>query len=115
MLITKGDLFHQQAKVAASGLSHHFAAVEIVAEKDPSDYLGVLARHGVAADEFIMVGNSLRSDVLPVLEIGGGAVYIPYEVTWALEVADLGDKVTHRLVQIDSMRQLRGAVDQLIS
>ena len=82
LLITKGDLFHQETKVARSGLAERFDAVEIVSEKDPSTYARVLDRHAVDAAEFLMVGNSVRSDVLPVIAIGGRAVHVPYVVTW---------------------------------
>ena len=88
ILITKGDLFHQESKVARSGIAESFSAIEIVSEKDPDTYRRVLERHDVDPAEFLMVGNSVRSDVLPVIEIGGRAVYIPYHVTWALETVD---------------------------
>lgn len=89
LLVTKGDLFHQESKVAASGLVEHFSAIEIVAEKDPVTYRRALARHGIDPARFVMVGNSVRSDVLPVLEIGGRAVHIPYGITWAHEVVEV--------------------------
>jgi putative hydrolase of the HAD superfamily len=85
LLITKGDLFHQESKVARSGFGDLVDAVEVVAEKDPSTYARVLRRHGVAPEAFCMVGNSLRSDAGPVLELGGWAVHVPHELTWALE------------------------------
>jgi len=88
MLITKGDLHDQERKVEQSGLGRHFGSVEVVSEKNPATYAGLLRRHGIIAERFLMVGNSLRSDVLPVLEIGGSAVHIPYELTWDHEVAD---------------------------
>jgi putative hydrolase of the HAD superfamily len=84
-LITKGDFFHQESKVARSGLAEHFDVIEIVAEKDPRTYRRVLDRAGIDAAAFVMVGNSLRSDVLPVLDVGGRAVHIPYHVTWQHE------------------------------
>lgn len=84
-LITKGDLWHQESKVAASGIAEHFDAVEIVAEKDVATYRAILDRHGIAPERFCMVGNSVRSDVLPVLELGGRAVHVPYEYLWAHE------------------------------
>ena len=88
MLITKGDLHDQERKVAQSGIGHHFRSVEVVSEKDPATYAGLLRRHGIPPDRFLMVGNSLRSDILPVLEVGASAVHIPYELTWDHEVAD---------------------------
>lgn len=93
VLITKGDLWHQESKVAASGIAEHFDAVEIVAEKDPATYRAILDRHGIEPAGFCMIGNSVRSDVLPVLEIGGRAVHIPYAYLWAHEaVEDPGDE-----------------------
>lgn len=88
VLVTKGDLMHQEQKVARSGLADLFTYIEIVSEKDSATYQRVLHRHGIAPAEFVMVGNSVRSDVLPVLAIGGRAVHVPYELTWAHEVAE---------------------------
>lgn len=93
VLITKGDLWHQESKVAASGIADHFDAVEIVAEKDADTYRAILDRHGIDPARFCMVGNSVRSDVLPVLELGGRAVHIPYTYLWAHEaVEDPGEE-----------------------
>ncbi len=88
MLITKGDLRDQELKVARSGLAGHFSAVEIVSDKSRDSYAALLRRHAVPPAGFLMVGNSLRSDILPVLAIGGSAVYIPHHLTWSHEVAD---------------------------
>lgn len=88
VVITKGDLIHQEQKVARSGLAELFERVEIVSEKDRGTYAAVLGRTGVDPDRFCMVGNSVRSDVLPVLEIGGHAAQVPYEITWAHEEVD---------------------------
>jgi putative hydrolase of the HAD superfamily len=85
LMITKGDLFHQEAKIAASGLADLFTRIEIVSEKDAHAYARVLAEVGVAAGHFAMVGNSLRSDIEPVLRLGGFGVHVPYHLTWALE------------------------------
>jgi putative hydrolase of the HAD superfamily len=89
ILVTKGDLLHQQSKVAQSGLGAYFSEVHVVADKTPGAYAEILKRHGVAAERFLMVGNSLRSDILPVLELGGGGVYVPYAMTWAHEMSEL--------------------------
>ncbi len=91
VLVTKGDLVHQEAKVMTSGIAHHFRSVEVVAEKDVDTYRRTAQRLGVAAHEIVMVGNSVRSDILPVLEIGGHAVFVPHEHGWALEHAELPD------------------------
>jgi putative hydrolase of the HAD superfamily len=88
VLITKGDLHHQEAKLAASGLGEAFAAVDIVSEKSPETYARVFARHAVAPFEAVMAGNSMRSDVLPALEAGAWAALIPFELVWSHEAAD---------------------------
>jgi putative hydrolase of the HAD superfamily len=109
MLITKGDLHDQERKVARSGIGHHFGSVEVVSEKDPAMYAGLLGRHGIPPDRFLMVGNSLRSDVLPVLEVGASAVHIPYELTWDHEVADpppSGHPRFHTLAHIGLLPEL---------
>lgn len=91
LLITKGDLLHQETKIASSGLADYFAHVEIVSEKDTATYHRILHRHGIDPERFVMIGNSLASDVLPVIELGGRAVHIPYHVTWELEMAAVDD------------------------
>jgi putative hydrolase of the HAD superfamily len=85
MVITKGDLLDQEAKLARSGLDAFFSAVEIVSEKDEAVYRAILTRHTIAPTEFLMVGNSLRSDILPVVALGARAVHVPYATTWIHE------------------------------
>jgi putative hydrolase of the HAD superfamily len=85
MVLTKGDLFDQESKLARSGLGDFFDHVEIVSEKNEATYRRLLARHGVSIEEFVMIGNSLKSDVLPVAQLGGSAVHVPYHATWAHE------------------------------
>ena len=85
ILVTKGDLLHQETKLASSGLGHLFKGLEVVSEKDERIYRNLIARHGVQPHRFVMVGNSLRSDILPALEAGAHAVYIPYELSWVHE------------------------------
>ncbi|MFE3838066.1 HAD family hydrolase [Pseudogemmobacter sonorensis] len=87
VLITKGDLLHQERKLAQSGLGDFFDAVEIVSDKTAATYRSVFARHGTGADEALMTGNSLRSDVIPALEAGGFGVHVPSRIEWALEAA----------------------------
>jgi putative hydrolase of the HAD superfamily len=89
MLITKGDLRDQELKISRSGLADHFRHIEVVSDKSPASYSTLLRRYAIAPERFLMVGNSLRSDILPVLELGASAVYIPYLHTWAHEAADL--------------------------
>lgn len=85
MIITKGDLLDQETKLARSGLARYFEHLEVVSQKNAETYQKILQRHQVAPEQFLMVGNSLRSDILPVNQIGGWTVYIPYELTWAHE------------------------------
>jgi putative hydrolase of the HAD superfamily len=113
VIITKGDLFHQESKVAASGLADRVDGVEIVAEKDPDTYRRVLARQGVDASEFLMVGNSVRSDILPVLEVGGTAAHVPYHVTWDLEVAEAPSIDDPRFWNIESLLDVPALLDRL--
>jgi putative hydrolase of the HAD superfamily len=82
LLITKGDLFDQESKLARSGLGEMFTGVEILSDKNIDSYRSVLRRRGIKPEEFIMVGNSLRSDVAPVVALGARAIHIPYHVTW---------------------------------
>jgi len=86
VLITKGDLVDQTRKVRTSGLEHHFEHIEVVLEKNVATYRRVLAEWGVEPSTFLMVGNSVKSDILPILELGGRGVHVPYHVTWGHEV-----------------------------
>jgi putative hydrolase of the HAD superfamily len=85
ILITKGDLFDQERKLAQSGLGELFDAVEIVSDKNASTYQRVFSRHGDGPGRSMMVGNSLRSDVVPAIEAGSWGVYVPHDLTWVLE------------------------------
>ena len=88
VMITKGDLFDQERKLAQSGLGDLFHAAEIVSRKDAATYRKVFGRHGTGAAEALMAGNSLHSDVLPMIEAGGWGVHLPHELTWTLEQAE---------------------------
>lgn len=88
VLITKGDLIDQERKLAQSGLGDLFDGVEIVSHKTPTTYAEIFAQHGTGAAEGLMAGNSLHSDVLPMLAAGGWGVHVPHELTWALEHGD---------------------------
>lgn len=85
IVITKGDLRHQERKFQRSGLASLVPHCDVVSEKDDATYARVLGRHGIAPEEFLMVGNSMRSDILPVLALGGHAAHIPYPLIWAHE------------------------------
>jgi putative hydrolase of the HAD superfamily len=112
MVITKGDLLHQETKVARSGLAELFWRVEVVSEKDEDTYRRILARHGIDPATFVMVGNSVRSDVLPVLAIGGRAVHVPYSVTWALEHAE-PDPDLHDFPVLTSLAELPACIHSM--
>ncbi|MDF9797971.1 putative hydrolase of the HAD superfamily [Catalinimonas alkaloidigena] len=85
MIITKGDLFDQESKIARSGLAGFFKRIEIISEKDKSSYGRVMLRNDINVKDLLMVGNSLKSDILPICELGGRAVHIPFHTTWVLE------------------------------
>ena len=113
MLITKGDLVHQEAKIEGSGLKPYFRSIEIVADKTPQSYAALLARHHVEPSRFLMIGNSLRSDVLPVLAIGGQAVHVPYAITWAHEHVDVPADQQGRYHELEHIGLLPALVNQL--
>jgi putative hydrolase of the HAD superfamily len=115
LLITKGDLFDQESKLARSGLADMFAGVEILSDKTVDTYRSVLSRRGIKPEEFVMVGNSLRSDVVPVVALGARAVHIPYHVTWSHEHVpedSLPHDGWHRLEKIAELSGLLGAIDR---
>lgn len=103
MLITKGDLFHQQRKFKASGLGGYFKALEVVSEKNPEVYAEILQRHGIQPDRFLMIGNSLRSDILPVLELGGWALHLVAHPTWSHEDDPLAESTPDRYLEVESI------------
>jgi len=110
VLITKGDLFHQEAKVKQCGLADLFRRIEIVSEKDASTYARVLREFDLQPRQFVMIGNSLRSDIEPVLQLGGWGVHMPYHVTWAHETeADVAADAP-RLRMVAGADGLRDAV-----
>jgi putative hydrolase of the HAD superfamily len=113
VLITKGDLFHQENKVKQSGLADLFHRIEIVSEKDAATYARVLGEFDLPASRFAMIGNSLRSDIAPVLELGGWGVHMPYHVTWAHEnEAEVADDAP-RLRRVATPAELPAAVKSL--
>lgn len=105
VLITKGDLFDQERKLAASGLGELFDAVEIVSDKTAATYERIFARYGEGAARGMMVGNSLKSDILPALAAGAWAVHVPHELTWALEHAEepVGERRYRKLVDLGGL------------
>ncbi len=115
IVITKGDLLDQERKVLESGLSSYFSAVHVVSNKDEQTYKRILQQHQVSPERMLMVGNSVRSDILPVLALGGNAVHIPYELTWAHEEAEIPDDTTvgfYALPNIGGLPELLARLEQ---
>ena len=113
VLITKGDLFHQEAKVRDSGMADLFRRIEIVSEKDTATYARLFEEFGIEANRFLMVGNSLRSDIAPVLELGGWGVHVPYHTTWAHEADATLRHGGERMRTIAGIADLAQAVQEL--
>jgi len=113
MIITKGDLHHQLRRVDAANVAQFCFDVEVVADKDAATYRRVLERHRIDPDRFVMVGNSVVSDVAPVLELGARAVHVPYHVTWALETAVEDLLPSNHWVRLDDITLLRDHLDSL--
>jgi len=112
VLVTKGDLLHQEAKLAASGLGDRFSGIEIVSDKKPETFRRLFETYGVAPDEAVMAGDSMRSDVLPALEAGAWAAYIPQEGAWSHEQGTAPE--THpRFRQLDALSDLPGWIDRI--
>jgi len=110
VLLTKGDLFEQQSKIRRSGIADRFSLIRVLHAKTPEIYREVLHDVGASADEFVMVGNSLRSDVLPVLSIGARAVFIPHPLTWSHEHVQPEDMPASGWVEIDTLAALPSAL-----
>ena len=110
VLITKGDLFHQERKVAQSGLGDLFSRIEIVSEKNADSYARVIAECGVESSSFAMIGNSLRSDIEPVIGLGGWGVHMPYHVTWEHEMQHQVQAGHARVITIESPAEIPAAV-----
>jgi putative hydrolase of the HAD superfamily len=114
MCITKGDLLDQEAKLARSGLGEYFTALEIVPRKMAQTYTDILKRHSLSVDEFVMVGNSLKSDILPVLEVGARAVFIPYETEWFHERVEESALIGKDFGKIERMSELNVWLDKQV-
>ena len=112
-VVTKGDLFDQESKLARSGLADRFARVEIVSEKDEATYARIAAAAGAEPERLMMVGNSVRSDIRPVVSLGGHGVHVPYPVTWAIEEAGLDDLPADRVHRLDRLAQLPALLERL--
>ncbi len=113
MVITKGDPLDQGAKVARSGLAGCFRYVEVVSDKTCEVYANLLAKHRLAPERFLMVGNSLRSDILPVVALGGQAVYVPYRTTWVHERVEPSPAERERYYELEHLGLLPALVERL--
>ncbi len=109
VVATKGDLLDQQRKLERSGLAGYFHHIEVMSDKNEDAYSSLLGRLGCRVEEFLMIGNSMKSDILPVLEIGGNAVYIPFYSTWEHEKVE--GEVSHpNLHECSSCKDLTGII-----
>jgi putative hydrolase of the HAD superfamily len=113
IVITKGDLLHQTSKADRSGLRDRFRAIEVVSAKTLPVYLAILERHHVDPARFLMVGNSIRSDVVPVVELGGWAVHVPAQLSWSHEDGDVPEAARRRCFDLASLRALPALVESL--
>lgn len=105
IVVTKGDLLDQQRKLNKSGLENYFHHIEIVSDKQEKDYSSLLSNQDIQAREFLMIGNSMKSDILPVLNLGGYAIHVPFPVTWGHEIVE-DENINHeRYVKIDKISQ----------
>jgi putative hydrolase of the HAD superfamily len=111
VLVTKGDLFHQETKLAASGLGDHFTGIEIVSDKSPSTFTGIFDRYGVEPSRALMAGDSMRSDILPALQAGAWAAFIPQPLTWSHEQRPAPSEHP-RFVELSSLAALAHWLDR---
>ena len=112
VLVSKGDLHHQEAKLAASGFGAWFTGVEIVSDKRSETYERIFARYGASPASAVMAGNSMRSDVLPALAAGAWAAFIPFELVWVHEAAE-PPHGHPRYRELASLGELAGWIDEI--
>jgi len=113
MIITKGDLLDQERKLNKSGIAPYFQFIEIVSDKTRQAYQTILNKYKIAPARFLMVGNSLKSDVLPVIALGGRAVYIPYHITWAHEASVETESAEQGYYQLEHLGLLPALIEQI--
>ncbi len=111
VVATKGDLLDQERKLRKSGLEHYFHHIEIMSDKQESDYLKLIKHLDIQPEEFLMIGNSLKSDVMPVLAIGGHAVHIPYHTTWVHEHVE--ETIEHK--NFRQVKSIKDILPELVS
>ncbi len=113
MLITKGDLAHQQRKVEESGLGSNFKSIEVVSEKTNDVYQQILNQHRIPASRFLMIGNSIRSDIRPVLELGGWAIHVAPHLTWDHEGGEISSDLADRFRAVEGLEDVIPVVREL--
>lgn len=113
MVITKGDLLDQTAKVSRSGLASYFSLVEVVNEKTPESYEAVFQKYSLDPKSVLMVGNSIRSDILPILALGGTCVHIPANTTWEHEMVTGFDTAQSGFYEIEHMGHLPNLIAKI--
>ena len=111
MIITKGDLLDQERKLSKSGIDKYFDCVEIVSEKNQLTYKKILTKYKIQTKRFIMIGNSLKSDILPVISIGGYAVHVPAEMNWSLDAVPNAQFQSNDHYEIEHMGQLPNLIE----
>jgi putative hydrolase of the HAD superfamily len=109
IMITKGDLFHQEKKVKASGLAHYFDGIEIVSDKKPETFAKIAKRYGTVPERLLMAGNSIKSDILPVIAAGGTGVYVPFEIIWEHEHEEVPEDLP-RFFEIAHLGELENLI-----
>jgi putative hydrolase of the HAD superfamily len=114
VLITKGDLFDQERKLAQSGLGDYFDAVDIVSDKSATTYRRIFGKHGEGPERAMMIGNSLKSDVVPAIAAGAWGVFVPHELTWVLEHVDKPVEAP-RFREIATLGDLKPLIDEICS
>ncbi len=113
MIITKGDLFEQYRKVQRSGIADYFTYIEVVAEKTVNVYRDLLIRYRIDPNQFLMVGNSLRSDIQPLIQLGAHAIYVPYPTTWSHEY-NLDEELDRsQFIEVDNIKNIVDEVERL--
>ena len=113
MMVTKGDLLDQQRKVNHTSIGEYFKFIEIVSEKNPADYQVLLSKYNMQPEKFLMVGNSLRSDILPVIQLGGHAVHIPHADTWLHENVAPAEEHSDSFTVIEKIAMLPDSISSL--
>jgi putative hydrolase of the HAD superfamily len=114
VMATKGDLVDQERKLKKSGLEKHFHHIEIMSDKQVKDYEKLIKRLDISPDDFLMLGNSLKSDILPVLELGGYGIHIPFHITWAHEQIE-HEVAHHRFFTVENIGQAGELIRKSIS